>query len=135
MEVPEMRRRVDAARVARLATVTPAGAPHLVPVCFAFRGDDIVSVVDGKPKTTTALQRLANVRANPAVTLLVDHYDDRDWTRLWWVRIDGPAEVVEGGDGYRRALAALTAKYEQYRADPPTGPVLTITPEVWRGWG
>jgi PPOX class probable F420-dependent enzyme len=135
MDVPEMRRRVDAARVARLATVTPAGAPHIVPVCFAFRGDDIVSVVDGKPKTTTALQRLANVRANPAVTLLVDHYDDRDWTRLWWVRIDGPAEVVEGGDGYRRALAALTAKYEQYRADPPTGPVLTITPEVWRGWG
>jgi len=129
-----MRRRVGAARVGRLATVTADRAPHLVPVCFEFCGDDIVSVVDAKPKSTTALQRLANVRANPTVTLLVDYYDDRDWSQLWWVRVDGRARVIEGGDAYRRAVDVLIAKYEQYRADPPRGAVLAITPTTWRAW-
>ena len=130
-----MRRRVTAARVGRLATVTAAGAPHLVPVCFTFSGDDIVSVVDAKPKTTTALRRLDNVRANPRASLLVDQYDDNDWTNLWWVRVDGDARVIEQGDGYERAVDALQVKYAQYRADPPTGPVVAITPTTWRSWG
>jgi PPOX class probable F420-dependent enzyme len=133
MDVTEMQRRVSTARVARLATVTRAGAPHLVPVCFALSDHDIVSVVDDKPKTTTALRRLDNVRANPAVSLLVDEYEE-DWRRLWWVRVDGHARVVEGGAAYDQSIAALAAKYEQYRADPPSGLVLAITPETWRGW-
>jgi hypothetical protein len=59
----------------------------------------------------------------------VDHYEE-DWSRLWWVRVDGPAEVVDAG----AALAALAAKYEQYRAAPPAGPAIAITPERWRSW-
>jgi PPOX class probable F420-dependent enzyme len=135
MDGPEMRRRVTAARIGRLATVTAEGAPHIVPVCFALSGDDIVSVVDAKPKTTTALRRLDNVRANARASLLVDHYDDRDWTQLWWVRVDGDVRVIEDGDHYRRAVDVLVAKYAQYRADVPTGPVVEIAPTNWRGWG
>jgi PPOX class probable F420-dependent enzyme len=78
----EARARFAAARVARLATADAAGRPHLVPIAFAVAGDTIYSAVDAKPKRTRALRRLANVRANPAVSLLVDHWDEEDWNRL-----------------------------------------------------
>src|SRR5688500_8117043 len=89
-----MRRRIDEARVGRLATVTPEGAPHVVPCCYVLAGETVYSAVDGKPKSTLALRRLANVMAHPATSLLVDHYDD-DWSALWWVRLDGSARVLD----------------------------------------
>jgi PPOX class probable F420-dependent enzyme len=130
----EMRARLGAARVARLATVSSDGRPHLVPICFVLDGDSIVSVVDDKPKTTRALRRLANVRANPRVSVLVDEYDDADWSRLWWVRADGIARVLESGAERALAVDALRGKYGQYRAEPPDGPVLAVHVETWRGW-
>jgi PPOX class probable F420-dependent enzyme len=133
MDAEEQRRRFSAARVARLATVRDDGRPHLVPVCFALDGDSIVSAVDAKPKRSTALQRLDNVRAHPDVSLLVDHYDD-DWARLWWVRVDGPARVVDGGAEHATAVARLASKYAQYRDAPPTGAVVAIEVRHWRGW-
>jgi PPOX class probable F420-dependent enzyme len=129
----EMRKRFGEARVARLATADAGGRPHLVPLCFALAGDRIVSVVDAKPKRTLELQRLANIRAQPRVSLLVDHYDD-DWTRLWWVRADGTARVVGRGAEREDAVALLTAKYPQYEEKPPAGPVLEVTVDRWRSW-
>jgi PPOX class probable F420-dependent enzyme len=73
-----------------LATHNPSGAIDLVPITFAFVGDTIVTAVDHKPKRTTHLQRLENIRRNPHVTVLVDQYAD-DWNALWWVRIRGDA--------------------------------------------
>lgn len=131
-----MRARVADARVARLATVTPDGAPHVVPICFAVVGDRIVSAVDEKPKTTTRLRRLENLRANPSVSLLVDHWDE-DWSRLWWVRVDGRATVVDDGTAPAVAplLEALRAKYEPSYADHElVGPVVLIEPGRWTGW-
>ena len=72
MTPEEARERFIAARVARLATADAAGRPHLVPIVFAIEGDRVYSVVDAKPKRTGALRRLANVRENPAVAVLVD---------------------------------------------------------------
>ena len=71
-----MRGRVDAARVARFATVTSEGRPHIVPRCFVRDGNTIWSAVDAKPKTTLALRRLSNLNLHPQVTLLIDHYED-----------------------------------------------------------
>jgi len=133
LEVAEARRRFAAARVARLATVGADGRPHLVPVTFAVAGDVIVTAVDHKPKRTTALRRLANIAANPRVSLLVDEYSE-DWTSLWWVRADGPARVVEAGPDRATAAARLVAKYDQYRARPPAGPAIVIEVRRWRGW-
>jgi PPOX class probable F420-dependent enzyme len=130
---PELRRRVEAASVARLATIDPQGRPHLVPICFALVGETLYTAVDRKPKRSPRLQRLANVRANPHVAVLVDHYEE-DWSRLWWVRLRGRARVLEDGDELERALAQLAAKYVQYRAEPPPGPVLAIDLDEWRGW-
>lgn len=129
------RDRFAAARVARLATVSAAGVPHLVPITFALLADDahderIVFVVDDKPKTTTRLRRLANIAANPSVCVLVDEYDD-DWTRLWWVRADGTATVRDRDD---EALDSLVARYPAYVRRRPRGPVVTIAVTGWTGW-
>jgi PPOX class probable F420-dependent enzyme len=121
--------RLARARVGRLATVTADGRPHIVPVCFVLHDDLVFTAVDAKPKATTALARLENVRATGRASLLVDHYEE-DWSKLWWVRVDGPADVVES----EAALDALAVKYEQYRAERPTGPVIAISPARWRSW-
>lgn len=126
-----MRRRVTDARVARLATVGADGLPHLVPICFALVGDTVFSAVDHKPKRSARLRRLANARDTGVASLLIDEYDD-DWTRLWWVRLDGRADVRDTGPD--DALAALTAKYPQYTITPPAGPVLALTIVTWSGW-
>jgi PPOX class probable F420-dependent enzyme len=133
MEIATIRRRVSEARVARLASVRPDGRPHVVPCCFALDGDVVYSVVDAKPKSTLALRRLENVRANPTVALLVDHYTE-DWAALWWIRLDGTARVVESGDDRNHALEHLRAKYRQYVREPPPGPVITIDVTDWRAW-
>ena len=123
------------ARVARLATVGASGRPHLVPIVFALDGDVVYSAVDAKPKRTTALRRLENVRRNPRVALLADHYDDADWDALWWVRADGGARVLDAQEPEaRRALELLAGRYAQYRAAPPRGPVLAVAVERWSGW-
>lgn len=133
MDHDECRRRFGAADHAYLATVGPDGAPHLVPVVFDVEADQVVVVVDHKPKRTTALRRLRNIAANPQVCLLADGYDD-DWDRLWWVRADGTAEVVDGGPAHERAVARLQRRYRQYREVPPTGPVILTTVHRWSGW-
>ena len=124
---------LGAARVGRLATVRPDGGPHVVVCCFAVEGDRVWTAVDAKPKSGGRLQRLENVRANPRASLLVDHYEE-DWERLWWVRVDGVAEVLDRGDEEERAIAALAARYPQYAEVRPGGPVIAIAIERLTGW-
>jgi PPOX class probable F420-dependent enzyme len=126
----ECRRRLAAARVGRLATADTAGRPHLVPITFVLDGDELVFVIDLKPKTTTALKRLRNIDENPAVSVLVDHYED-DWTQLWWVRADGRASIAEPTTA---DLELLSAKYPQYRVAPPPGPAVRIAVTRLTGW-
>ncbi|GAB2636704.1 TIGR03668 family PPOX class F420-dependent oxidoreductase [Prescottella soli] len=122
------------APVARMATVSADGDPHLVPVVFVVVGDTIYTAVDDKPKTTRRLRRLANIAATGRVSLLVDHYDD-DWTRLWWLRVDGAAQVISPEDDEgRRAVDALVAKYPQYRSMRPSGPVVAVRDLRCRSW-
>jgi PPOX class probable F420-dependent enzyme len=120
-------------RVARLATTSSDGAPHLVPVTFAASDDLVVIGIDEKPKTTFDLQRLKNIRADPRVALCWDRYDE-DWSRLWWVRADGIASIAEQGRCWERAWDALNHKYEQYRHAAHRGPVVTVEVTRWSGW-
>lgn len=131
----EARRRFAAARVARLATAGAAARPHVVPIVFAVDGDTIYSAVDHKPKRTVWLRRLANVAENAAVSVLADHYDDDDWSLLWWARADGRGRVLEAGEPEAaRAIALLAGRYAQYAERPPAGPVLAIDVARWTGW-
>ena len=133
MDEAELRRRVASARVARLSTIEDDGRAHLVPICFTVEGERLFSAVDGKPKRSRDLRRLHNLRERPWATVLVDHYEE-DWSRLWWARLRGTAEVLDDGDEARRALALLIAKYPQYQRQPPDGPVVAIQLAEWRGW-
>jgi len=123
--------------VARLATVTRAGRPHVVPCCFIVvpgrSGDVAYSAVDGKPKSSPALKRLENVAATPWASLLVDHYVE-DWSALWWVRLDGPARVVADPAEAEAARSGLRAKYPQYGSVALPGPVLAVEIGRWRHW-
>ena len=131
----QARERLVAAPCLRLATVRPDGAPHLVPIVFAACGPDaLVFAVDHKPKSTDRLQRLANIAANPRVSLLADEWSD-DWAQLWWARADGVAEETATADPRRGvALDALCARHPQYRVQPPAGPVVWIDVATWSGW-
>ncbi|OBG46272.1 PPOX class F420-dependent oxidoreductase [Mycobacterium alsense] len=125
--------------IARLATSTPEGAPHLVPVVFAVgcgpdgEHDVIYTAVDAKPKTTRRLRRLANIESNPQVSLLVDDYDD-DWARLWWVRADGVAAIHADAEAMEAGLALLRAKYPQYQSVSLNGPLIAVTVHRWSAW-
>lgn len=128
----EARRSFAAARVARLATVDARGHPHLVPIVFALAGETIYSVVDTKPKHTANLQRLQNVSSNPWVSVLVDHYDDADWSALWWVRADGAGRVLDLAEPEAGGAVELLA--DRYPQQRPAGPVLAIDVERWSAW-
>lgn len=131
MSPAEARERFAAARVARLATVSADGVPHIVPIAFALLDETAYSVVDDKPKRTTALRRLENVRATARAALLVDHYEE-DWRNLWWVRADGTARILAPNEPEaQRAIDALIERYPQQR---PIGPVLTVDVDRWTGW-
>ena len=119
------------ARVARLATAGADGAPHLVPVTFAVEGERVYFAVDAKPKSSAHLRRLRNIEENPQVSLLVDEYSE-DWERLWWVRADGRARVLSGGEEGPRDL--LRARYPQYAEVALDGPVVEIAVARWSGW-
>ncbi|MFC5142580.1 TIGR03668 family PPOX class F420-dependent oxidoreductase [Actinomycetospora rhizophila] len=133
LDEDDARRRFAASRVARLATVSADGQPHLVPVVFAVDGDRVLMAVDQKPKRHRALKRLRNIDDNPAVSLLVDRYDE-DWSTLWWVRADGVATVSDAEPDLVRARAALGERYPQHRAEPPEGPAFTVEVSRWTGW-
>ena len=135
MTEEEAKRRFAEARVARLATVTPADEPHLVPICFAVdqEADTIYSAVDAKPKTTPDLKRLRNIDAHPHVTVLVDYYDD-EWARVWWVRVDGTAAVQNRNDHGRRLLAAKYPQYAGAGADAQLGRMVVIRATKWTSW-
>ena len=87
------------------------------------------------PRSTGSRSRRArcagstNVRAEPRATLLVDFYDE-DWTALWWVRVDasrhGSSTPSRVDRSVHDTVALLQEKYEQYRRDPPAGPVVAL---------
>ena len=127
-----------ARRVAHLATVDAAGAPHLVPVCFAVADNNAYITIDDKPKRTPAgsLQRLRNIAGNPAVALVADRYDDDDWSRLGWVMLRGRAEVLHSGPEHAEAQRLLRARYVQMRSMAlERHPVIALRIERVTGWG
>ncbi|KUI35802.1 F420-dependent protein [Mycobacterium sp. IS-1590] len=122
-----------AAPVAALATVGAAGAPHLVPVVFAVHAGTVYTAVDAKRKSTRNLRRLSNIEVNPQVSMLVDHYDD-DWAQLWWVRVDGQAEIHYAGEELATGYTLLRNKYPQYQRIALDGPVVSVTITKWASW-
>lgn len=134
----DKRRYLETARVARLATADRAGRPHVVPICFALSEDTLVSPIDEKPQTVgaTDLRRSRDIRANPRVAVVVDHYTE-DWAALGWVQIRGTATHNHPDEpGHPSAIEALRGKYDQYTThDLESRPVIAIDIKAVRSWG
>jgi PPOX class probable F420-dependent enzyme len=128
-----MRARVAAARVGRLATTSPDGAPHLVPFVFALDGDTLFTSVDTKPKRAGELRRVRNLRHDARAAVLVDHYDE-DWEALWWIRMDGVARILDEGEEAVLGRELLTAKYGQYGPDLAVEQIIAIDVGRWSSW-
>lgn len=133
---PEQIAFLRAQPIARLATVDEAGRPHVLPVCFAELDGLLYTPTDEKPKRgdPRSLRRIRNILARPDVCLVVDHYEE-DWARLAWLQVRGTAILVDDPAERARALAALRARYPQYRAmDLESLPLIRITPERVVDW-
>jgi PPOX class probable F420-dependent enzyme len=119
-------------RVARVATVSAEGVPHVVPVCHVL--------LDGKLYFGSGddATKVRNLRANPRVTVLVDVYSDH-WGTLRGVMVQGRARLIERGAPFRRIRARLYAKYPQYRRqaaiEPADSVVVEVTPVRVFSWG
>ena len=120
------------ARVGRLGLIDSGDRPRVLPVTFAIAGRALCSAIDRKPKRSAEPARLRYLRRRPQAALTVDRYDD-DWAELAWVQVLGSVEIIEIADD-PAALEALRSKYEQYRADPPPGPLLRLVPERTLHW-
>jgi PPOX class probable F420-dependent enzyme len=138
--VPDsLRKRLEQARVARLATLDSDGRPHVVPVCFAFDGEVFYTALDRKPKRVTPerLVRVRNIRSKPRVALLIDEYRE-DWSQLWYVLIRGRAQLLPPSAHEERAWAVrkLRGKYPQYgsRVLPDEAPIIRIRPDRVTSW-
>lgn len=134
---PPQSRLLATARVGHLATADATGVPHVIPVCYAFDGRVIYSVLDQKPKRISIkrLRRVRNILANPKVALVVDHYEE-DWGRLWYILVTGEAELLPAGDEQAGAVGLLREKYQQYREMAiDQNPVIKITPTKVVSWG
>jgi PPOX class probable F420-dependent enzyme len=137
MLTKQQRRFLAGQRVARLATADAAGRPHVVPICYALRGNTVYFTIDEKPKKRPGarLKRLANVQENPLAALVVDRYDE-DWSRLGWVMIQGRAEILRDGPEHDRAQATLCARYPQLAAMRIEHlPVVAIRIDHAASWG
>ena len=137
MLTDDQRRFLDGQRVARLATADSSGRPHVIPICFVVMAQTVYFTIDEKPKRISGapLKRVANIQENPFVALVADQYDD-DWSRLGWVLVQGPAEILDSGDEHDRAQAGLRARYPQLRDMRIDGlPVVAIRIEHATSWG
>jgi PPOX class probable F420-dependent enzyme len=134
---PHALRLIRSARVAHLATADAHGQPHVIPICFVFDGKYFYSPVDEKPKRAAPqkLKRLKNIRENPRVALVIDHYDE-DWRKLAYVLVTGKARVLLGGAKHRKAVNLLRRKYPQYRTMKIDRlPMILILPTRMTSWG
>lgn len=143
---------VAAARRATLATMRPDGGPRLLPVCFvvarALSGDGpprLYTPLDEKPKRSPdplSLARVRDLTARPAVSLLIDRWDE-DWSHLGWVRLEGTGSILDPATAVpaelrerATAVAALRAKYPQYREHRlEERPLIRILPARASSWG
>lgn len=122
-------------RLGRLATATPDGIPHVVPLWFALVGDEV------HVHTAGDSTKARNIRANPRFALTVDE----PTLPYKGVTLMGEAEVL-GEDaldarGLARELAVRYmgrdegARFGEHLAGMPGEHVtLVLRPDRWEDW-
>ncbi|MFC9892342.1 pyridoxamine 5'-phosphate oxidase family protein [Nocardia sp. NPDC127579] len=113
--------------VAHLATLDPAGYPHITPIWFLWDGSAFrLTSRPGRP-------HVRRIHANPRVGLVVDRELDRRGGRRpnRQIRILGDAELATDHNG--QWTARIREKYLRVDADPPPvdRTLITISPTVF----
>lgn len=118
-----------------LATVGPSGKPTVIPICFVFWRGEIFTAIDNKPKTTSDLARVTNIRKRPDVTFIADNYTD-DWEELSYLLIHGRGRILKGRSQRSIVKTLLISKYPQYRKIGLDGSTIlaikVIRSKLWR---
>lgn len=132
------RRYVETARVGRLATADGEGRPHVIPICYSLVDDELYTPLDEKPQAVeaTGLRRVQNIRQNPRVSVVVDHYTEQ-WDALGWVQLRGTAVIIEAdAPPHAHAVRALREKYHQYTSHAlEQRPLIRVELNAARSWG
>ena len=119
-------------RVCRVATASPDGEPHVVPVCHVLAGDKIYF---GSGKEAG---KVANLQKNPRIAITIDLYSD-DWSQLKGILVHGTAALVERGPRFKQARDRLYEKYPQYREEAALATsdsvIVEVTPTKVFTWG
>jgi hypothetical protein len=136
----EARARLESHDHGILCTVHAERGVDAVPVAYAVDDDGYLGVpVDlVKPKASLRLQRERNLEADPRATLLAEHWDRGDWSRLWWVRAELRWQRDSGASRVAASRAAslagrLAERYPQYQ-DQPFARVLVLRIVGVTGW-
>jgi hypothetical protein len=135
LSAEEARARLAAHDHGVFCTLHPERGVDAVPCVFAVDDEGFVGVpVDRvKPKASSSLQRVANLRADPRATLLVEQWDAIDWSRLWWVRAELRSVAEPDADRVDGLAGRLAVRYPQYR-DRPFEQVLVLHIVGVVGW-
>lgn len=129
---------VEKCRVGRMATVDGRGEAYLVPICYAFDGERFFTPIDEKPKRSDRpLKRVRNIQETGRASLVIDHYDDEDWSKLAWVMARGTAEVIEPDHPlHGQAVKRLRDRYRQYESmNLEASPIIALVPDRVTSWG
>ena len=92
------------AQTLQVASISPDGRPHLVPMWFAVDDEGCLVFT-----TYRSSQKVRNIERDPRVTLLVEDGDVYD--ELRGVMMEGEAELVDDIDSTRGVMRLVGAKY------------------------
>jgi uncharacterized protein len=113
----------------RLATVSPDGTPHVVPVCYIYRGSSFLVATD------YVTRKYRNLLTNNKVAFVVDVYKPGRGIR--GVFIQGISTTLETGPEFREAYAFFYKRFSWVRADPwkeGEAPFVRIEPTHKSSW-
>ena len=114
-----------------LTTIGPDGYPHTVPIGYFRSGDDIYT--GGREGT----QRLANIKRNPQVSILVE--SGGSMQDIKGLLIQGDAEIVTGPDEALKLMREGAKQRGMPEAELPTEPrpgtaYIRVVPKKYISW-
>jgi PPOX class probable F420-dependent enzyme len=113
---------------------------------FAYDEEHYYIPIDEKtkqrPSKPEKLKRVKNIQANPNIALLIDEYNE-DWTKLYFVMIQGRASLISNKKGEQenellllleKAHKLLSEKYHHYQKIGIGEYVIMIYPQKIMTW-
>jgi nitroimidazol reductase NimA-like FMN-containing flavoprotein (pyridoxamine 5'-phosphate oxidase superfamily) len=111
----------------RLATISPDGMPHVVPVSYIHRAGNFLVATD------YATKKYRNLLANDRVAFVVDTYRPNRG-----ILVQGRGKILETGSEFREAYLLFYKRFGWVRADPwkeGEAPFIRIEPTKKTSWG